>query len=104
MNDDIRSVLDAVVREFRPDRVILFGSRVYGDPRPDSDVDLLVVLPFEGSPVALMSAMLVSAYKAMRRPFAIELHPRRPLPAGAAPDPVMRDALEKGLVVYESAS
>ena len=104
MTDDIQRVLDAVVREFRPQRVILFGSRVYGQPRPDSDVDLLVVLPFEGSPVALMSAMLLSAYKAMRSPFALELHPRRPLPPGAAPDPVMRDAVEKGLVVYESAS
>ena len=77
--EDIRRVTEALVREFQPSRVILFGSRVYGTPRPDSDVDLLVVMPFEGSPVALMSLMLASAYRVMQTPFAVEFHPRRPL-------------------------
>lgn len=102
ITDDIQRVTDALVRDFHPRKVILFGSRVYGVPRPDSDVDLLVVMPFDGSPVALMSAMLSSAYKAMRSPFSVEFHPRRPLPAGTMPDPVMRDAIEKGIVVYET--
>lgn len=102
--EDIQRVTDALVREFQPRRVIMFGSRVYGSPRSDSDVDLLVVMPFEGSPVALMSAMLASAYRVMRRPFAVEFHPRRPLAPGAVPDQVMRDAMEKGVVVYERAA
>jgi len=34
-----------IVRGFHPSRIILFGSQVRGDARPDSDVDLLVVLP-----------------------------------------------------------
>ena len=34
-----------LVTEFRPDRIILFGSRVWGKPTADSDVDLLVVVP-----------------------------------------------------------
>jgi predicted nucleotidyltransferase len=38
-----------VVRRFRPERVILFGSCARGEAGPDSDVDLLVVLPIEGS-------------------------------------------------------
>jgi predicted nucleotidyltransferase len=29
----------------RPGRVLLFGSRARGDARPDSDLDLLVVMP-----------------------------------------------------------
>ncbi|NJK77275.1 MAG: nucleotidyltransferase domain-containing protein, partial [Microcoleus sp. SU_5_6] len=29
--------------------MILFGSYVYGEPQNDSDVDLLVILPYEGS-------------------------------------------------------
>jgi predicted nucleotidyltransferase len=32
----------------RPERVTLFGSQARGDAGPDSDVDLLVVLDFEG--------------------------------------------------------
>ncbi|MBV8119528.1 MAG: nucleotidyltransferase domain-containing protein [Alphaproteobacteria bacterium] len=37
-------LLDPVVAHFHPQRVILFGSRVRGDARPDSDIDLLVVV------------------------------------------------------------
>ncbi len=102
--EDVKRVIDALVREFHPRQVILFGSRAYGSPRPESDVDLLVILPFEGSPIALMSAMLASAYRAMPTPFAVEFHPRRPLVKGAQPDEVMRDALERGVIMYEQAA
>src|SRR5881275_1952406 len=37
-----------IVQEFQPERIILFGSYAYGTPTADSDVDLLVILPFEG--------------------------------------------------------
>jgi predicted nucleotidyltransferase len=38
-----------IVREFRPERVIVFGSHARGEAGPDSDVDLLVVMPVHGS-------------------------------------------------------
>lgn len=47
---DIKAVCDRIVREFHPDKVILFGSYAGASPTPDSDVDLLVIMPFEGSP------------------------------------------------------
>ncbi len=34
---------------FNPDRIILFGSHARGTAGPDSDVDLLVVMPVEGN-------------------------------------------------------
>lgn len=33
-----------IVRGFHPERIVLFGSQARGDARPDSDVDLLVVI------------------------------------------------------------
>jgi predicted nucleotidyltransferase len=45
----IRRMVRRIVREFHPDRVILFGSHARGQAGPDSDVDLLVVMPVEGS-------------------------------------------------------
>ena len=45
----IESLTNRIVREFRPDRIILFGSYAYGRPRADSDVDLLVIMSFRGS-------------------------------------------------------
>ena len=34
-----------IVRRFDPDRIILFGSHARGQAGPDSDVDLLVIMP-----------------------------------------------------------
>jgi HEPN domain-containing protein len=39
-----RDLLDPVVDYFRPQRVILFGSRARGDATRDSDIDLLVIV------------------------------------------------------------
>jgi hypothetical protein len=38
---DIQSLADNIVREFQPEKIILFGSHARGDARPDSDVDLI---------------------------------------------------------------
>ncbi|MBI2899894.1 MAG: nucleotidyltransferase domain-containing protein [Planctomycetes bacterium] len=40
---------DCIVRLFHPDRIVLFGSRARAEAGPDSDVDLLVVMPVQGS-------------------------------------------------------
>src|SRR5207245_259768 len=50
--DRIQAYCDAVGRAFRPSKIILFGSYAYGKPSPDSDVDLLIILPFQGNDVA----------------------------------------------------
>jgi hypothetical protein len=42
-------IRDRLVFALRPDAIWLFGSRARGDARPDSDFDLLVVLP-DGRP------------------------------------------------------
>lgn len=44
----IRQVSEEIARRFQPERIILFGSYAYDTPIEDSDVDLLVVMPFEG--------------------------------------------------------
>lgn len=46
---EIRRMVLRIVRQFHPERVILFGSHARGEGGPDSDVDLLVVMPVEGS-------------------------------------------------------
>lgn len=46
---EVRWMVERLVERFRPEKVILFGSHARGDARPDSDVDLLVVMPVKGS-------------------------------------------------------
>ena len=44
----IRRIVNRIVRQFHPERVILFGSHARGQAGPDSDVDLLIVMPVDG--------------------------------------------------------
>lgn len=46
----IQEIGRRIGQEFEPERVILLGSFARGTPSADSDVDLLVILPFEGTP------------------------------------------------------
>jgi predicted nucleotidyltransferase len=43
--DRLRPYLRVLVDQFRPEMVILFGSYAFGQPKWDSDVDLLIVKP-----------------------------------------------------------
>ena len=45
----INQMVLRIVERFDPDRIILFGSAARGEAGPDSDVDLLVVMPVRGS-------------------------------------------------------
>ena len=40
----LAGMVQAIVREVDPERIYLFGSHARGDARPDSDVDLLIVV------------------------------------------------------------
>jgi len=46
-----------IVDDFAPEQIVVFGSWARGDAKEDSDVDLLVVLPFEGSKRDLQVSM-----------------------------------------------
>lgn len=45
----IPEMVQIIVERFDPQQVILFGSHARGTPSPDSEVDLLVVMPVPGS-------------------------------------------------------
>ena len=87
-------------KRLRPDRVILFGSRAYGNPGPYSDVDLLVVLPFEGRNFWKSLEIL----NRVDPPFPVDLLARRQDDTArryAEGDPLIREALDHGKVLYE---
>jgi predicted nucleotidyltransferase len=43
-NETLNIITDRLVNEFRPERIFLFGSHVWGSPDRDSDLDLLVII------------------------------------------------------------
>ena len=101
----IQQLSDEIARKYHPDKIILFGSYAYGNPTEDSDVDLLVVLPFEGRPLAksveIMCDVLPSPY------FPVDLLARTPAEVWrryTQYNPVIREALDRGRVLYERGS
>lgn len=47
--ETLPAALENLIREVDPEKVILFGSYACGNPTPDSDVDLLVIVRIGGS-------------------------------------------------------
>ena len=47
--DKIDEIVRRVVKQFHPEKIILFGSHAKGTAGPDSDVDLLIIMPVSGS-------------------------------------------------------
>ena len=45
----INEMVSRIVEHFDPEKIILFGSHARGEAGPESDVDLLVVMPITGS-------------------------------------------------------
>jgi uncharacterized protein len=100
---DIQALADRIAAEFRPRRIVLFGSQAHGAPREDSDVDMLVVMPFEGSALRKTVAIL----DRVDPQFPIDLLLRTPEDAEwryKNGDPIVRDAYDRGIVLYEAAA
>jgi len=47
----LSEMVSKIVEHFHPDKVALFGSRAWGEPTRESDVDILVVMDMDGSPI-----------------------------------------------------
>jgi predicted nucleotidyltransferase len=62
-NPALQEILTRLVTAFEPERVYLFGSKARGDADPNSDYDLLVVVP-DAAPAERCRSRL--AYQALR--------------------------------------
>ncbi|VXD22463.1 DNA polymerase beta domain protein region [Planktothrix serta PCC 8927] len=90
-----------IAKEFQPDKIILFGSYAYGNPQNDSDVDLLVILPYEGNSFRKSWEIL----NKIKPDFSIDLLVRTPVEIKqrlAWNDFFIKEIIEKGKVIYES--
>lgn len=99
---DIKRVCAQIAQGFRPQRIILFGSYAYGRPTPDSDVDLLVIMPLKGR----ATEMAVEISSRLEHRFPIDLLVRSPEEVKqrlAWNDFFLREVTEKGVVMYDAA-
>lgn len=74
--EQIARVVATIAARFDPARIILFGSRAYGRPTSESDVDLMVVM--ETAARGRERADALSASIEPKMPFSVDLHVRTP--------------------------
>ena len=91
-----------IAEEFKPEKIILFGSHAYGHPTPESDLDLLVIMRYEDD--YFLQAAKISQRLGLVTP--MDLLVRTPeefqyrLDIG---DRFMLEIVERGKVMYEAA-
>ena len=59
----LAKMVKRLVERFDPDSIILFGSHARGTAQPESDIDLLVILSFTGSPRAKRLEMRLALHE-----------------------------------------
>ena len=100
----IRQAVDRIATRFHPEKIILFGSRARGEGTPNSDADLLVVMPVDGSK-RQRAVQIDLALEGI--PIPIDLIVVTPEELEKYRDTIgtiIREALREGKVVYERAA
>ena len=98
---ELERILDILIREYQPERVILFGSMASGQVNEWSDLDLVVIketqCPFMGrlKEVALLCRARVGVDYLVYRPAEFQAMIAEGNPF------VLKDILQRGKVLYE---
>jgi predicted nucleotidyltransferase len=100
--EQIASFARRIAREFRPQRIVLFGSHARGEQGEDSDADLLVVIPHDGKGWRVATAIR----NRLRPRFPLDIIVRSPEQIRrhlAAGDPFIKEIVEQGRVLHEAS-
>lgn len=98
----IDDVVRQIVEKFRPHKIILFGSYARGNFRPESDLDLLVVMDTSLKEVR----QAIEICQNIEYDFGMDLLVKTPQVLAeriALGDSFLREIVRDGKVVYESA-
>ena len=97
----LREAVERIVQQFKPLRIILFGSWARGQAHPDSDLDLLVILPTieDKRQTAIRIGNALSDLPVSKD--IVVTTPEEIATRGDIIGQVLRPALREGKVVYE---
>jgi predicted nucleotidyltransferase len=100
MNKDVQDLVQQIRDKFTPEKIILFGSHAYGEPDENSDVDILVIMNFEGS----ARHQAIEILQKVDYHFSLDLIVRSMDQTQSrikSGDFFLKDVVEKGKVLYD---
>ena len=97
----VDTMVDLIAGAVEPERIILFGSRARGDAHPESDVDLLVVMP-DGTDETGTTVAMHALLHTMPLPQDIVVStPSEIARRGHIQGNVLYESLRQGVLLYE---
>lgn len=96
--EHIKSLCSAIVRRFRPHKVILFGSFAASAQTENSDIDLLVVMPYDGSEMDKM----IEIRRTLSSEMPLDVLVKTPAQIANADDRFLSDIIMNGRVLYDT--
>jgi len=100
----IQKMVDKLVAEYQPEKIILFGSYAHGDPDSGSDVDLLIIKDTPDRFIDRWSTVqrILSDRKRKKGVDTIVVTPDELSRSIAKGDPFANQVLTKGRVLHEA--
>ena len=100
----LQQAAERIAKRFDPDKIILFGSAARGQEGPDSDADLLVVMPVNGSK-RQQAVQIDLALEGIPIPIdLIVVTPEEVEKYRETIGPIIHEAVREGKVLYERAA
>lgn len=96
----IEEMVRRIVERFHPDQIVLFGSYARGQGGPDSDVDLLVVMPIRGSKRNMQLQVRLALHDIRLPKDVIVVTPEQVERQRDIPGTIVRPAFLEGKVLY----
>ena len=100
--ETLPGAIERIVSHLNPEKIILFGSYAYGNPTPDSDVDLLVIMRTKAKEIDRYVAVSNLLYP---RQFPVDILVKTPREIEKESQKkgnfFLREILTKGKVLYE---
>ncbi|MHB1354446.1 MAG: nucleotidyltransferase domain-containing protein [Anaerolineae bacterium] len=99
--ENVIKVVQAIAERFAPQQIVLFGSYAARTERPESDVDLLIIIETDRREIEVA----LDIRRWLQPQFALDLvviTPERLKQRISWGDSFLREILHKGIVLYES--
>ena len=100
----IRTIVEKLKKDYRPSKIILFGSYAYGQPDQDSDIDMCIIKETVERPIdrRVAVARIVADPKRLIPFEPLVLSPQELKERLRVGDQFLQEILDRGEVLYEA--
>ena len=98
----LTEAVERIVQAVNPEKILLFGSQAWGQPTPDSDIDLLIIVSASHQPGYTRAREVYRSLRGIPLPIEVVVRTREEVTRAAQViSSLEHHALTRGQVLYE---